>query len=48
MSMSGQEVSWVAKVLYGIQTQVKNCQTIPKASYFNKKANLTTKLQKTI
>jgi len=43
MSMSGEEVSWVAKVLYGIQTEVKSCQTIPKAGYFIKKANLTTK-----
>jgi len=27
--LSGEEVSWVAKALYGIHTQVKNCQTVP-------------------
>jgi hypothetical protein len=41
--MSGEKVSWEAKALYGIQIQEKNCQTIPKASYFIKKANFTTK-----
>jgi hypothetical protein len=43
MSVSGEKVSWKAKALYGIQNEEKKCQTIPKASCFIKKANLTTK-----